>query len=133
VVQVQILQDLNSNQESNTKDMDAEDFKTLGECEFGTIWEVQSENKIVVNAYQAAFYFAREDFLQFAKMVEDSTIAITGQGFKIPKPEGKSESKPEAKPAARKEAAEEAPQITDIRAFRKKSKPQEPENDDFPG
>ena len=30
--------------------MDAEDFKTLGECDFGTIWEVQSENKIVVNA-----------------------------------------------------------------------------------
>lgn len=110
--------------------MDAEDFKTLGECDFGTIWEVQSENKIVVNAYQAAFYFAREDFLQFAKMVEDSIVSLTGRGFQLPKSDISAESKPTA---SRKEQ-DEPPQITDIRAFRKKSRPQDiSDDDDFPG
>lgn len=110
--------------------MDAEDFKTLGECDFGTIWEVQSENKIVVNAYQAAFYFAREDFLQFAKMVEDSIVSLTGRGFQLPKPDAPAE----AKPAAPRKDNEEPPQITDIRAFRKKSRQPDPtDDDDFPG
>lgn len=109
--------------------MDAEDFKTLGECEFGTIWEVQSENKIVVNAYQAALYFSRDDFFQFARMVEDSIIAQTGKGFqsvaKPPAPETKQTAAP-----PRKEAGTDVPQITDIRAFRRNRKD---EDEDFPG
>jgi hypothetical protein len=106
--------------------MDAEDFKTLGECEFGTIWEVQSENKVVVNAYQAALYFAREDFLHFAKMVEESVIALTGKGFQ----EVSTPATPPA--AAKKEAQAEVAQITDFRAFRKnKGANPEEEDDDF--
>lgn len=101
--------------------MDAEDFKTLGECDFGTIWEVQSENKVVVNAYQAALYFSREDFLQFAKMVETSVLALTGKGFeasRTPAP-------------AKKETQPEIAQITDFRAFRKSKGALTPEDDDF--
>jgi len=108
--------------------MDAEDFKTLGECEFGTIWEVQSENKIVVNAYQAALYFSRDDFFQFAKMVEEAIVSSTGKGFQLPKTE---KSAP-TEPPAPKEPAPEAPQITDIRAFRK-SRQADEDDDDFPG
>lgn len=107
--------------------MDAEDFKTLGECEFGTIWEVQSENKVVVNAYQAALYFSREDFLHFAKMVEESVIALTGKGFQ----EAKAPQAPPA-PPAKKETAAEVAQITDFRAFRKsKGASVDEEEDDF--
>lgn len=84
--------------------MDSEDFKTLGECDFGTIWEVQSENRIVVNAYQAALYFSREDFFHFAKMVEDAVTAMAAR-HGIPK----------TPPPAKKEIA----QITDLRSFRK--------------
>lgn len=91
--------------------MDAEDFKTLGDCDFGTIWEVQSENKVVVNAYQAALYFSRDDFFQFAKMVEGAVIAATGKGFQLPAAEQPDPPK-EIEPS-------EPPQITDIRAFRK--------------
>lgn len=91
--------------------MDADDFKTLGDCDFGTIWEVQSENKVVVNAYQAALYFSRDDFFQFAKMVENAVIAATGKGFQMPAEE------PPAKTVEPESA--EPPQITDIRAFRK--------------
>lgn len=114
--------------------MDAEDFKTLGECDFGTIWEVQSENKIVVNAYQAALYFSREDFFQFARMVEDSIVAMTGKGFQ-PAPAKPAEAKPAA-PAPRKDAGTDVPQITDIRAFRRSRQADdetEEEEDDFPG
>ncbi|PIQ28643.1 hypothetical protein COW36_12275 [bacterium (Candidatus Blackallbacteria) CG17_big_fil_post_rev_8_21_14_2_50_48_46] len=111
--------------------MDAEDFKTLGECEFGTIWEVQSENKVVVNAYQAALYFSREDFMHFAKMVEESVVALTGRGFQAssaPPP-----AAPAAAPAAKKEAQSEVAQITDFRAFRKSkgSSAKDEEDDDF--
>jgi hypothetical protein len=105
--------------------MDAEDFKTLGECEFGTIWEVQSENKVVVNAYQAALYFTRDDFLHFAKMVEESILALTGKGFQ----ETKSAVTPPAPP--KKEAAAEVAQITDFRAFRKSKGASVDEDDDF--
>ncbi|MBT9548295.1 MAG: hypothetical protein IV090_23085 [Candidatus Sericytochromatia bacterium] len=110
--------------------MDAEDFKTLGECEFGTIWEVQSENKVVVNAYQAALYFSREDFLHFAKMVEESVVTLTGRGFQ----EAKAPQAPPAPPAAKKEAAVEVAQITDFRAFRKSkgASVSEEDDDDFP-
>lgn len=120
--------------------MDAEDFKTLGECDFGTIWEVQSENKIVVNAYQAALYFSREDFFQFARMVEESIVAMTGKGFQQA---GAKPAAPtaEAKPAAtlpRKEGGggTDVPQITDIRAFRRSRQADDEEeegDDDFPG
>lgn len=103
--------------------MDAEDFKTLGECEFGTIWEVQSENKVVVNAYQAALYFSREDFLHFAKMVETSVISLTGKGFEEPRP-------PAAAPP-KKGAQSEVAQITDFRAFRKSKGALRTEDDDF--
>lgn len=108
--------------------MDAEDFKTLGECEFGTIWEVQSENKVVVNAYQAALYFSREDFLHFAKMVEESVITLTGRGFQEPKA-----PQPPVAPPPKKEAAAEVAQITDFRAFRKSkgASVSEEEDDDF--
>lgn len=92
--------------------MDAEDFKTLGDCDFGTIWEVQSENKVVVNAYQAALYFSRDDFFQFAKMVENAVIAATGKGFQLPASEEQVPPTPEPE-------TPEPPQITDIRAFRK--------------
>lgn len=84
--------------------MDSEDFKTLGECDFGTIWEVQSENRIVVNAYQAALYFSREDFFHFAKMVEDAVTTMASR-HGIPK----------APAPPKKEIA----QITDMRSFRK--------------
>ncbi len=94
--------------------MDADDFKTLGECDFGTIWEVQSENKVVVNAYQAALYFSRDDFFQFAKMVENSLITATGKGFSLP-----SQATPQPEVEEAPEPPAEPPQITDIRAFRK--------------
>ncbi|MEZ0373509.1 MAG: hypothetical protein ACAI44_30750 [Candidatus Sericytochromatia bacterium] len=115
--------------------MDADDFKTLGECDFGTIWEVQSENKIVVNAYQAALYFSREDFFQFARMVEESIVAMTGKGFQqATKP---AEPKPAAAPSRKDaNAGTDVPQITDIRAFRRSRQADdedEEEDDDFPG
>ena len=105
--------------------MDAEDFKTLGECEFGTIWEVQSENKVVVNAYQAALYFTRDDFLHFAKMIESSLLALTGKGFQ----EVKSAVTPPTPP--KKETPAEVGQITDFRAFRKSKGASVDEDDDF--
>ena len=52
--------------------MDVSNFRTLGECDFGTIWFVEGENKVVVNAYQAALYFSVEDFASFARMVGDA-------------------------------------------------------------
>ncbi|MBI6546536.1 MAG: hypothetical protein HY692_07060 [Cyanobacteria bacterium NC_groundwater_1444_Ag_S-0.65um_54_12] len=52
--------------------MDVSNFRTLGECEFGTIWFVEGENKVVVNAYQAALYFSLEDFTAFSKMVVEA-------------------------------------------------------------
>ncbi|MNK51099.1 hypothetical protein D3C87_699920 [compost metagenome] len=52
--------------------MDVNNFRTLGECDFGTIWYVEGENRVVVNAYQAALYFSVEDFAQFARMVGEA-------------------------------------------------------------
>ena len=111
--------------------MDAEDFKTLGECEFGTIWEVQSENKIVVNAYQAALYFSREDFLHFARMVEDSLLRLTGKGFQVPKPGAASDAAPRKDKEKEKEPAAEIAQITDFRSFRKSRTLTDDDGDDF--
>ena len=74
--------------------MDVSNFRTLGECDFGTIWFVEGENKVVVNAYQAALYFSVEDFAAFARMVGDAERRF-GEIFNR-KPQ---EAKPE-KPAA---------------------------------
>ena len=52
--------------------MDVSNFRTLGECDFGTVWFVEGENKVVVNAYQAALYFSVEDFAAFARMIGDA-------------------------------------------------------------
>ena len=103
--------------------MDSEDFKTLGECDFGTIWEVQSENKVVVNSYQAALYFSRDDFFQFAKMVENALVTATGKGFSLP-------TKAEPVPVVPEPEPEEPPQITDIRAFRKSRQGDDNDGDD---
>lgn len=61
--------------------MDVNNFRTLGECDFGTIWYVEGENRVVVNAYQAALYFSVEDFAQFAQMVGEAE-----RRFTAPKP-----------------------------------------------
>lgn len=58
--------------------MNPADFRTLGECDFGTIWYVDGEDRIVINAYQAAMYFTVEEFHQFARMVEESRQRLTG-------------------------------------------------------
>lgn len=52
--------------------MDVNNFRTLGECDFGTTWYVEGENRVVVNAYQAALYFNVEDFAQFARMIGEA-------------------------------------------------------------
>lgn len=59
--------------------MDGHSFRTLGECEFGTVWFVEGEGKVVVNAYQAALYFNVEDFKHFAGMVADARRAMSGE------------------------------------------------------
>lgn len=57
--------------------MDVNNFRTLGECDFGTIWFVEGENRVVVNAYQAALYFSVDDFMQFAAMVGEAEKKMT--------------------------------------------------------
>lgn len=52
--------------------MDANHFHTLGECDFGTVWYVEGEGKVVVNAYQAALYFSPEDFGAFVRMIDEA-------------------------------------------------------------
>lgn len=64
--------------------MDVNNFNTLGECDFGTIWHVEGENKVVVNAFQAAFYFSLDEFLQFARMVNDANQKLGGKGQEPP-------------------------------------------------
>lgn len=58
--------------------MDVNNFRTLGECEFGTIWYVEGENKVVVNAYQAALYFSVDDFAAFARMIGEADKRFQG-------------------------------------------------------
>ena len=109
--------------------MDAGDFKTLGECDFGTIWEVQSENRIVVNAYQAALYFSKDHFFEFAKMIEDSVRTLTGKGFHpSPQPQATAPVHPEEPPTPTKEVVTH---ISDFVAFRKNRSPGR-DDDDFP-
>ena len=58
--------------------MDGNSFRTLGECEFGTVWFVEGEGKVVVNAYQAALYFSIDDFMSFATMIGDARKKMGG-------------------------------------------------------
>jgi len=63
--------------------MDQGAFRTLGECPFGTVWYVDGEDKIVVNAFQAALYFTVDEFAQFARMVRDADGRLAeGRGRK---------------------------------------------------
>ncbi|GIW22323.1 MAG: hypothetical protein KatS3mg068_1330 [Candidatus Sericytochromatia bacterium] len=57
--------------------MDIDDFVTIGECEIGYTWRVQSENKVVVNIGKVAVYFETDEFFIFAKMIEDSANNLT--------------------------------------------------------
>ncbi|HEY9766714.1 MAG TPA: hypothetical protein V6C82_10120 [Chroococcales cyanobacterium] len=59
--------------------MDANNFNTLGECDFGTVWHVEGEGKIVVNAFNAAFYFSPEEFAQFARMIGEANQKLGGK------------------------------------------------------
>jgi hypothetical protein len=52
--------------------MDVNDFQTIGECEIGYTWRVQSEDKVVVNVGKVALYFETDEFFIFAKMIDDS-------------------------------------------------------------
>lgn len=63
-------------------------FKTLGECEFGTVWFVEHEGKVVVNAYQAALYFGVDEFMHFAGMIGEARKRLGG----APEPEPQRES-----------------------------------------
>lgn len=65
--------------------MDGNSFRTLGECEFGTVWFVEGEGKVVVNAYQAALYFNVEDFQSFARMITEAKKRM-GHGEAAPTP-----------------------------------------------
>lgn len=60
--------------------MEGNGFRTVGECEFGTVWFVEGEGKVVVNAYQAALYFNTEDFGAFAQMIADARKKLGGGG-----------------------------------------------------
>ena len=66
--------------------MDGSSFQTLGECDFGTVWFVEGEGKVVVNAYQAALYFSVDDFLNFATMVADARKKMQGGAHREPAP-----------------------------------------------
>lgn len=68
-------------------------FRTLGECEFGTVWFVEGEGKIVVNAFQAAMYFSAEDFEGFARMVADAKRKLSGDRAPAAPPPAPSSSK----------------------------------------
>jgi hypothetical protein len=59
--------------------MEGNSFRTLGECEFGTVWFVEGEGKVVVNAYQAALYFSVDDFMNFAQMVAEARKKMSGE------------------------------------------------------
>lgn len=84
--------------------MDANDFQTMGECDFGTVWQVESEGKVVVNAYQAALYFSVPDFFKFARMITTAAQNLGGAAAPAPK---------ETKPAS-------SNNIANIRQFRRR-------------
>ena len=93
--------------------MDQGAFRTLGECNFGTVWYVEGEDKIVVNAFQAALYFTIDEFAQFARMVKDADGRLSeGRG-----------RRPAATPPA---PAPQAPEPSSkIRQFRPSNRPQD--------
>ena len=66
--------------------MDGNSFRTLGEGEFGTVWFVEGEGKVVVNAYQAALYFSVDDFMNFAHMITDARKKMSGEREPAPAP-----------------------------------------------
>ena len=98
--------------------MDVNDFETLGECPFGTVWRVASEDKVVVNAYQAALYFSTFDFFHFANMINvgAQTLATHLQDSNMPPVAGPVETAPQ-KPATKAKAKTK---VQEINAFRKK-------------
>ena len=73
--------------------MDGSSFQTLGECDFGTVWFVEGEGKVVVNAYQAALYFSVDDFLNFAQMVAEARKKMQGHREPAPAPPAPTSSK----------------------------------------
>ena len=73
--------------------MEGNSFRTLGECEFGTVWFVEGEGKVVVNAYQAALYFSVDDFMNFATMVTDARKKMQGEREPTPAPPAPTSSK----------------------------------------
>lgn len=80
--------------------MDVNQFRTIGECEFGATWFVQAEGKVVVNAYQAALYFSPEDFFVFAQMIDQAARELATISGGVPAPKAK------------------AGKVSDIRQFR---------------
>ncbi|MEB3297874.1 MAG: hypothetical protein VKO21_00115 [Candidatus Sericytochromatia bacterium] len=93
--------------------MDQGAFRTLGECPFGTVWYVDGEDKIVVNAFQAALYFTVEEFAQFARMIKDADTRLAeGRGRRPATP-------PAPAPAPAPEAGSK------IRQFRPAQRPQD--------
>lgn len=57
-------------------------FKTLSQCEFGTIWLVPDQERVVVNAHNAAMYFNLQDFMAFAEMVYEAAPKVeSGEAF----------------------------------------------------
>ena len=73
--------------------MEGNSFQTLGECDFGTVWFVQGEGKVVVNAYQAALYFSVDDFLNFAGMVSEARKKLSTEKEPAPPPPAPTSSK----------------------------------------
>lgn len=73
--------------------MEGNSFRTLGECEFGTVWFVEGEGKVVVNAYQAALYFSVDDFMNFASMVADARKKMGADKEPPPPPPAPTNSK----------------------------------------
>ena len=73
--------------------MEGNSFRTLGECEFGTVWFVEGEGKVVVNAYQAALYFSVDDFMNFAAMVADARKKMSADKEPPPPPPAPSSNK----------------------------------------
>jgi hypothetical protein len=73
--------------------MEGNGFRTLGECEFGNVWFVEGEGKVVVNAYQAALYFGVDDFAQFAGMIADAKRRLGADREPTPPPPPPTNSK----------------------------------------
>ncbi|MGE5707271.1 MAG: hypothetical protein ACM3YO_02980 [Bacteroidota bacterium] len=64
--------------------MDVNNFRTLGECDFGTVWFVEGEGKVVVNAFNAALYFTPDEFSQFVRMIGEAGSRLGGKSPEPP-------------------------------------------------